>query len=83
MPERTCVGCRAKRSADQMVRICATGDGRLEASPVSNGRGAWICRSSECFRAASAKGRVERALRVTLPEDAQKQLSSICKVLGF
>lgn len=83
MPERTCVGCRAKRPVDAMVRICLARNGRLSVSKASDGRGAWVCQGSSCFRTAMAKGGFERAFRAKLPPDAQKQLSSISEALGF
>ena len=83
VPKRTCIGCRAKRSADEMVRICLAGDGQLHLSASSNGRGAWICKKKDCFTAAMIKGRIERALRVSSLTDMQKQLSSISEVLGL
>ncbi len=83
MPQRTCLGCRAKRPTDEMVRICLVQGGRLAASASSTGRGVWICRNKACFEAAKVRGKVERALKTKLVADVQKQLSSISEVLGF
>ncbi|NNN19209.1 MAG: YlxR family protein [Acidimicrobiaceae bacterium] len=82
IPERTCIGCRTKRSANEMVRVCQS-DGQLRISADSKGRGTWICRDKSCFKDAMTKGKLERALRVKSLPDGQKQLSSICEVLGF
>ncbi len=83
MPERTCIGCRKKREVGEMVRICLDENGQLHSSTDSKGRGAWICKNGACFKAAMAKGRIERALRVKSIPDAQKQLSRVYEALGF
>lgn len=66
-----------------MVRVCVGGEGRLFPATKSEGRGLWICRSRTCFELASAKGRVERALRIKAVPDVQDQLLGIYEVLGF
>ncbi|MER3521314.1 MAG: DUF448 domain-containing protein, partial [Acidimicrobiia bacterium] len=42
VPLRTCVGCRRKAPKQEMLRIVATKDGRVEIDPVGSmpGRGA-------------------------------------------
>lgn len=62
MPERTCIGCRKKRSASELVRLGTSSDG----SPVrwtGSGRSAYVCPEPECFALAFGKGRLARALR--------------------
>lgn len=83
MPERTCVGCRSKRPANEMARLCLTVDGELIVSSHSIGRGAWICRDSVCFEKVKRSGKLERALQVKSILNAQNQLSTLCEELGF
>jgi predicted RNA-binding protein YlxR (DUF448 family) len=74
-PWRTCVGCRARRPAPELLRLAAepggTGGARVIFDPKGQrpGRGAWICMGSpQCLAKAVAKGRLAKALRVTDPD---------------
>ncbi len=83
MPLRTCIGCRTAKSVDGMVRICLAEDGRLRESAESKGRGAWICKTEACFKAASSKGRLARALKAEPLLEVQNQISTVYEELGF
>ena len=71
-PERLCVGCRQLRPKGELMRIVRSPEGEISIDPTgkSPGRGAYLCRSSECLRQArrhnglswSFKGRVDPAL---------------------
>ena len=66
-PVRTCVGCRQRRPASELVRLVAP-DGRLGLGAGAPGRGAWLCRHDvlACFDVATKSGRWSRALRRTV-----------------
>ena len=65
-PIRTCVGCRARTSADDLLRVVAV-DGAVVPDPRRRlpGRGAWLHRSQECLRLAERRKAFPRALRAT------------------
>ncbi len=65
VPIRTCVGCRQKRPAGEMVRIKALGDAIVIAHGKDSlpGRGCYLCPAARCVEAALKKGRIARALR--------------------
>jgi len=70
---RTCVGCGVKENKARLFRIVRCGDGavRFDAQGNEAGRGAYVC-SPTCFDNAQARGKLERALRVSMSkEDAQ------------
>jgi hypothetical protein len=69
-PTRTCVGCRERRSAHQMVRCVVRHGGLVSAG--SAGRGAWVC-SIECFDRAVPAG-FARAWRRTIDRDGLRDL---------
>ena len=62
MPVRTCIGCRKKSDAADMLRIAKQVD---EAVGLwkGTGRSAYMHRESACIEAGLSKGRLERALR--------------------
>ena len=70
-PERTCVGCRQKGLATDLLRVVVREDesGGFVLTPDPKrrlpGRGAWLHRDPECLREASRRRAFGRALRVS------------------
>lgn len=66
-PIRTCIGCRARRPAADLVRIVAV-DGGLALGAGRPGRGAWLCAADydACGEQALRRRAFERALRARL-----------------
>lgn len=54
IPMRKCVGCQEMKAKKEMIRIVRTEeqDFLLVATGRKNGRGAYICPSSECLEKA-------------------------------
>jgi uncharacterized protein len=65
IPLRTCIGCRKKRPASEMLRFKVVGDLVVPAVNKDSlpGRGCYICPEEHCVTAALKKGRIARALR--------------------
>lgn len=61
-PVRTCVGCRQRAKAQELLRINAIGL-KLVAVGTSTGRGAWLHRSSNCLKLAVERQAFGRAFR--------------------
>ncbi|MGC8659132.1 MAG: YlxR family protein [Desulfomonilaceae bacterium] len=68
VPVRTCIGCRTRRPAFEMIRMKV-----LEKSLIVvdekihlGGRGCYICPSRECAHKALKKARLEKALRTEI-----------------
>ena len=63
-PERTCVGCRARRPQGLLLRVAVTGDGRIVVSRTAPGRGAWLCDPPHrCLPVALKRKAFDRAFR--------------------
>ena len=71
VPMRRCVGCGASYPKKELLRVVRTpeGDVVLDATGKRNGRGAYVCRSSECFRTARKKRRFATNLGAEIPEE--------------
>ena len=67
-PQRTCVACRAIKEKRELIRVVRTPAGQIMLDPTgkANGRGAYLCRSSDCLAIGLQKGRLARALKATL-----------------
>lgn len=70
-PMRKCVGCNERFEKKQLIRVVRTPEMevKVDAGRKMNGRGAYLCRSSACFRKAIKNRGIERALEVSLPEE--------------
>lgn len=68
-PERTCIGCRRRRPAAELIRLACTPDGDIAVSARAAGRGAWVCAGDggwideTCWSAAVRRKAFERAWR--------------------
>ena len=59
IPMRKCVGCGEMKPKKELLRILRTETGEfvVDALGKANGRGAYLCRSVECFQKADSYGR--------------------------
>jgi predicted RNA-binding protein YlxR (DUF448 family) len=68
---RKCTGCGEMKPKRELVRVVKSpeGDVSLDLTGRKNGRGAYICKSRECFAKARKAKRFERAFEVQVPEE--------------
>ena len=54
IPQRQCVGCRTMYDKRDLLRVVKSPEGEitLDASGKKSGRGAYVCRSTECLKKA-------------------------------
>ena len=76
VPMRKCVGCGEMKNKKEMIRVLKTAEGEifLDATGRKNGRGAYICRSSECLEKAVKNRGLERSLKTQIPEAVYEEL---------
>jgi hypothetical protein len=76
IPLRQCLGCREMIPKNQLIRIVRKENGEfsVDATGKQNGRGAYVCRNTECLKKAVKSKGLERAFKVGIPEDLYKQL---------
>ena len=69
-------GCQEMKSKKEMMRILRTAEGEivLDTTGRKNGRGAYVCRSMECFEKAVKSKGLERSLKCRVPEEAYESL---------
>ena len=76
--QRTCVACRQGKAKRELVRVVRTTAGAVRVDPTGklSGRGAYLCRAAECWRAALQRGILPRALKIeVVPEDDVRTLT--------
>ncbi|MFC3778003.1 YlxR family protein [Mycolicibacterium holsaticum] len=72
-PVRTCVGCRKRELAVELLRVVAVDDGSgnapsavtVDSARKLPGRGAWLHSDPQCLEAAIRRRAFGRALRIT------------------
>ena len=71
IPMRRCVGCGESFPKKSLVRVVRTPEGEITLDDTGklNGRGAYLCRRSECFRTARKKRRLASNLGIGIPEE--------------
>lgn len=76
VPMRKCVGCQEMKSKKEMLRIIRTQEGEflLDATGKKNGRGAYICPSSECLSKAIRQKGLERSFKQAIPQEVYEML---------
>ena len=62
------MACRTTEAKRGLVRIVRTADGRVEVDETGkkSGRGAYLCRSQECWQTALKRKALEYALKVPI-----------------
>ncbi len=76
IPQRQCIGCGEMKNKKEMIRIIKTPQEEIliDVTGKKNGRGAYICKSSDCFRKAVKSKGLERSLKVGIPHEVYEEL---------
>ena len=84
IPMRKCVGCGEMKPKKDLMRILKTETGEflVDADGKKNGRGAYICRSVECFRKAVKSKGLERSFKQQIPEEMYNRLEKEMGEIG-
>ena len=84
VPLRQCIGCGEMKNKREMIRILKTeSEGIvLDATGRKNGRGAYLCRSMECFRKAARGKGLERSFKMAIPQEVYETLEKEMEHLG-
>ena len=81
IPERQCLGCNEHKPKMEMMRVVRTPEGEicLDFRGKMNGRGAYICRDTECLRKARKNHRIDRNLMCEIPEEVYDRMEKELK----
>lgn len=71
IPMRMCSGCGRMMPKSELVRIVRAPEGEvsLDLTGKKSGRGAYICRSVECLKAARKKRRFEHSFGCAIDKE--------------
>ena len=76
VPMRKCVGCEEMKNKKEMMRVLKTTDEEfmLDGTGKMNGRGAYLCKSKECFEKAVKNKGLERSFKQAIPKEVYSKL---------
>ncbi len=71
IPMRMCLGCNEMKPKKELIRAVKSPEGEIsmDLTGKKSGRGAYICRSAECFRMARKARRFEKAFSCQISEE--------------
>ncbi len=71
IPMRMCLGCGEMKLKRELIRVVKSkeGDISLDLTGKKSGRGAYICKSVECFEKARKARKFERSFSCMISED--------------
>ena len=76
IPLRQCLGCREMKPKKELVRVVRSPEGEvsIDLKGKKPGRGAYVCRSSDCLKKALRSNALGRSLEVTIPAEVHDAL---------
>ena len=76
VPQRKCIACQERDSKKGLIRIVKNKDGQIFLDPTgkANGRGAYICKDSECLKKAIKTKALNRAFKVEVSDEVYEKL---------
>ena len=76
VPLRSCIVCRREKEKSELIRIVRKSDGALvcDANGREPGRGAYVCKSSDCIDSLIKKRALNRAYKQEIPVSISEAL---------
>ena len=84
IPMRQCLGCREMFPKRELIRVVRSPEGEitLDFKGKAPGRGAYLCRSVECFRKAAKSKGLERSFKQEIPQEVYERLEKEMGEIG-
>ncbi len=81
VPLRMCVACRQMYPKKELIRVVLSKDEGIsvDLTGKKSGKGAYICKSSQCADLARKNGALKRAFEKSIPEEVYEELEKHAK----
>lgn len=75
-PLRMCTGCREMKPKKDLIRAVKSPEGEisLDFTGKKPGRGAYLCKSPDCFKKIRKSRALERAFKKAIPDEIYNSL---------
>lgn len=79
IPLRKCIGCGESKPKKELIRIVKNKENEVKVDLTGklNGRGAYICRDTNCFALAQKSNRISKNLEIKISEELYEELKSV------
>ena len=76
VPQRRCIGCYESKPKNELIRVVRTTDGKIcvDKTGKINGRGAYICNSTDCLEKAIKGKKLEKEFDTNISEEVYEVL---------
>jgi len=76
VPQRMCTGCMEMKPKKELIRVVKNKEGEISVDLTGKkpGRGAYVCKSTECFEKAFKTKRLEKNLESKISEELYSRL---------
>jgi len=73
-----CLGCKEMKAKKELIRVVRNNEGEISIDLVGKkpGRGAYICRSTDCLEKAIKAKRLEKAFETTIGSEIYDDLKN-------
>lgn len=71
IPQRMCLGCQEMKPKKELIRVAKNAEGliKVDLTGKAPGRGAYICKSTECLEKAIKSKRFEKAFETKISDE--------------
>lgn len=78
-PQRTCMGCNAKKDKKDLIRIVKNKSGQITIDKTGKleGRGAYICDNKDCLEKIIKNKRLERVFDMQISNEIYESLRGV------
>jgi len=78
IPQRRCVSCREMKDKSALIRVVSSKDGSLsiDTTGKASGRGAYLCKDTDCLAKAQKSKGLERSIKRAMPQEIYDSLTS-------
>ncbi|SFN35972.1 RNase P modulator RnpM [Proteiniclasticum ruminis] len=82
IPMRMCTGCMEMKPKKELIRVVKNKDGEISLDLVGKkpGRGAYVCKSTDCLEKAFKTKRLSRNLETTISQEIYDDLRKAVEV---
>ena len=78
IPMRMCIGCGEMKPKKELIRIVKSPEGEisLDFTGKKAGRGAYICKSTECLKKVRKSRRIEKDFSSAISDELYKEMEN-------
>lgn len=81
IPLRRCVSCGENKQKKELIRVVRNTNDEIEIDMTGkvNGRGAYVCRKTECIELAGKSKKLSKSLEKEVPEEIFQELFNLAQ----